>query len=253
MNRREFLLSTVATAVVLGPRAVAAQASRFRAGVAAVDITPEQGIFIHGVLMRGEKSTGAHGRLFARSLALDDGKTRLVLTICDVRMIGRRICDEAKKLVTQRTGIPPANLLVAATHTHAAPTPVDLFNDEPYLKWQQQVIDGVAASMTQAVSDLAPARIGRASVRKPDYVFNRRWKLKDPSKMPADPYGETTDGVLTNPGKRGGELLEPAGPVDDELTVLSIQHADGRPLGLLANYSTHYVGNYAEQLVSSDY
>jgi hypothetical protein len=218
-----------------------------------VDITPEPGVAIHGVLMRGGRAAGARGRLFARSLALDDGTTKLVLTVCDVRMIGRRICDEAKKIVSQGTGIPAANLLVAATHTHGTPTPVDLFDDGPYVKWQQAVIDGAAASMTQAVANLAPARIGRTSVRKPDYVFNRRWKLKDPADMPPNPFGETTDGVLTNPASRRDKLLEPAGPVDDELTVLSLQHADGRPLGMLANYSTHYVGGYAEQLVSSDY
>jgi hypothetical protein len=187
-------------------------------------------------------------------MAFDDGTTRVLLTICDVRMIGRPVCDEAKKLVTQRTGVPASHLLVAATHTHGTPTPVDIFDDPRYVSWRKTVVQGIAASMTQAVSNLAPARLGHASTRKPGYLFNRRWKLKPGFPMPANPFGETTDGVLTNPGARMRDsLLEPAGPVDDELSVLSVQHADGRPLGLLANYSTHYVGGYADQLVSSDY
>jgi len=35
--------------------------------------------------------------------------------------------------------------------------------------------------------------------------------------------------------------------------VVSIQHADGRPLAVLANYSVHYCGGYARGLVSADY
>lgn len=251
-NRRSIL--ALAAAAVIAPRIWARDAPTFRAGVAATDITPDPGIFIHGVLMRGKKSTGAHDRLHARSLALDDGSTILVLTICDVRMIGRRVCDEAKKIVTKKTGIPSANLLIAATHTHGTPTPVDLFTDEPYVRWEQQVIEKVAESMCSAVSKLAPAKLGYASLHKPNYTFCRRWKLKDSKDMPANPYGDKTDGVLTNPGyARQDKLLEPAGPVDDQVTILSLRHTDGRPLGLLANYSTHYVGDYTDGLVSSDY
>ena len=252
VSRRAFVVALLMGAAALSAAPAGEAKPALRAGAAAVDITPEPGINIHGVIMRGSRMEGAHDRLHARSLALDDGTTRLVLTICDVRMIGRRVCDEAKQLVSQRTGIPASHLLIAATHTHATPTPVDLFDDEPYTRWQQVVIERVAESMTQAVNNLAPARLGRASMRKPDYTFNRRWKLRDDS-MPPNPFGEKTDGVLTNPGGRRDKLLEPAGPVDDELSVLSVQHADGRPLALLANYSTHYVGGYAGALVSSDY
>ena len=44
-----------------------------------------------------------------------------------------------------------------------------------------------------------------------------------------------------------------AGPVDPEVFVLSVQHDDGRPLALLANYGTHYVGGTRSRHVSADY
>jgi hypothetical protein len=230
-------------------------APALKAGAAAVDITPAPGLGIDGVLMRSGPAKGAHDRLNARSLALSDGTTTLVLTICDVRMIARRLCDEAKRRVSQQTGIPEAHLLVAATHSHAAPTPIDLFDEEPYKQWEQAVIDGIAQSMTRAVKNLTAAKIGRASTRKPEYAFCRRWLLKPGAEMPANPWGGRNDKVLTNPGgKNRVKVLEPAGPVDDELTVLSVRRAsDDAPLALLANYSTHYVGGYAGQLISSDY
>jgi hypothetical protein len=45
----------------------------------------------------------------------------------------------------------------------------------------------------------------------------------------------------------------PAGPTDPEIFVVSIQHADGRPLALLANYSLHYVGDVGPGHISADY
>jgi hypothetical protein len=254
LSRRAFVAASLAGAARLAWSAPRQDGRTFQAGAAAIDITPEPGVKVDGVFMQSGPGTGAHDRLHARSLALDDGKTRLVLTICDVRMIGRRICDEAKRLVSQRTNIPASNLLIAATHTHATPTPIDLFDDEPYLRWQQAVIEGIAASMGQAVSNLAPAKLGRGSTRKPEYCFNRRWTLREDASMPPNPFGDKTDKVLTNPGSRRDKLLEPAGPVDDELSVISVRHADDdRPMALLANYSTHYVGGYAGSVVSSDY
>ena len=58
--------------------------------------------------------------------------------------------------------------------------------------------------------------------------------------------------VVTNPGA-AVEVLEPAGTVDPELSVLSVQHADGRHLAVLANYGLHYVGGYAGGSISADY
>jgi hypothetical protein len=41
--------------------------------------------------------------------------------------------------------------------------------------------------------------------------------------------------------------------VDPEFLILSIQHADGRPLAILGNFGVHYCGGYAGGLVSADY
>ena len=32
--------------------------------------------------------------------------------------------------------------------------------------------------------------------------------------------------------------------MDPEIFVLAVQHADGRPLAVLANYGLHYIGGY---------
>ena len=74
----------------------------------------------------------------------------------------------------------------------------------------------------------------------PQHVFNRRWKMK-PGTIPPNPFGGT-DQVKMNPAAGSPDLVEPAGPTDPDLTVISVRALDGRPIALLANYSLHYVG-----------
>ena len=44
----------------------------------------------------------------------------------------------------------------------------------------------------------------------------------------------------------------PAGPTDPEITLLSVQTPEGKPVALLANYSLHYVGGLPPLLGSGD-
>ena len=56
-----------------------------------------------------------------------------------------------------------------------------------------------------------------------------------------------------NPPAGSSDLIRPAGPVDPEFFVVSVRHADGRPLALLANYGLHYVGGVPRGSMSADY
>jgi hypothetical protein len=74
-----------------------------------------------------------------------------------------------------------------------------------------------------------------------------------PGTIAANPLGGTNDLVKMNPPIESPDLVEPAGPTDPEISVLSIQSADGKPLALLANYSLHYVGTGSDNEISADY
>src|SRR5690606_15948857 len=66
-----------------------------------------------------------------------------------------------------------------------------------------------------------------------------------------NPFGGTNDRIMMNPKR--ADVDRPAGPVDPEVFVLAVQHADGRPMALLANYGLHYVGGIPGGTVSADY
>ncbi len=74
-----------------------------------------------------------------------------------------------------------------------------------------------------------------------------------PGSIPVNPFGDPNDQVKMNPPRGSDTLVEPAGPVDPEISILALQHLDGVPLALLANYSLHYVGGAGPNETSADY
>jgi hypothetical protein len=246
------LASFVTVALVAaGPRpAEAVQAKGLRAGGFAMDITPTKyPISVNGG-MQDRMAKGAHDRLHARCLVLDDGKCMIAFAVCDSCMIPRDIIDEAKRLAQKATGIAAERMLIAATHTHTAPTVAGVFQSDPDADYAKFLAERIAQGIARAHANLAPAKVGWGVGKEPNQVFNRRWKMK-PGMILTDPFGATADTVKMNPGYQVPGLAEAAGPTDPEVSILSVQAADGRPLALLANYSLHYVGGV--QPLSADY
>lgn len=223
----------------------------FRAGAAVRKITPELGVDLEGYFMKLGPVTGVHDELYVRALVLDDGAQRAAIAVCDMCVIPGDVFDRAKEIVHQETGLPADRMLMSSTHTHAAPR-VGVARGEKDLEYAEFLARQIAEAVRAATDNLAPAKVGWGSGQKPEYTFNRRWWMK-PGTIPPTPFGKTDDQVQFNPPRGSKNLVKPAGPVDPEVSVLSVQHADGRPLALLANYSIHYVGGYVKGHISADY
>jgi hypothetical protein len=228
-----------------------AQAKAFRAGAYAQDITPTKfPISVNGG-MTDRLATKAHDRLHARCLVLDDGTTKIAFAVCDSCMIPREVTESARKQAAKLGGIPAANILISATHTHTAPTASGVFQSEPDEAYQKYLAEQIAAGIKKGHDRLAPAKIGWGVGSDPTQVFNRRWKVKPGSALLADPFGKMTDKVKMNPGFLHPDLIEPAGPIDPDISFVSVQTDKGKPIALLANYSLHYVGGVPA--LSADY
>jgi neutral ceramidase len=223
----------------------------FRAGAATSNITPELGSSMNGGF-QDRQAVFVHDELHARCLALDDGKTKLVLVVADSCVIGRGIFDEAKKMVNEATGLPMENMMMSVTHSHSCGTAQAVGQSEPNPMYQRFLARRIADGVRCALDNLAPAKIAWGKVDVPQHVFNRRWKMK-PGGIPPTPHGVTTDQVKTNPGVNNPNLLEPAGPTDPEVCFISVQSTEGKPIALYANYSLHYVGGTGPGHLSADY
>jgi neutral ceramidase len=220
-----------------------------RAGAATSNITPHLGVLLNGG-MSDRTATHIHDELHARCLVLDDGQTRLAIVVCDSCMLPRTVLDKAKHLAHSHTGIPLDRMLISATHTHTAPTSVGVFQSEPEVEYTEFLSQRISDGIRRAVNNLQPAKVGWGTASEPSQVFNRRWKMRDGVKM-VDPFGRV-DHVRMNPPVASPDLVEPAGPTDPEIGILSLRDEQDRPLALLANYSLHYVGGVPNGHVSAD-
>jgi hypothetical protein len=223
---------------------------RLLAGAAASNISPPLGVSLNGG-MQDRAATHIHDELHARAVVLKSGSTQAAIVVCDSCMLPRTILDRAKQLAHTHTGIPLDHILISATHSHTAPTAAGVFQSEPDAAYIEFLITRISDVIRRAAHNLAPARIGWGSGELASQVFNRRWRMRDSVSL-IDPFGRP-ERVKMNPPVASPELLEPAGPTDPQIGVLSIQRPDGSPLAVLANYSLHYVGGAGAGDVSADY
>lgn len=224
----------MATAVEPGP---------LQAGCHAIDISPRALPAIRNGGFLEARSDRVDDPLHARCLVLSDGQQKLAIAIVDSCMLPRDVCDAIKARVVEKCGLAADRILIAATHTHSAPSAMDYClgtrQDKPYVDY---LIPRVAEGIVSAHARLQPARAGWTTIDAPDHTHSRRW-LHRPEMYPADPFGQHTVRAMMHPGYLNPNYLAPSGPVDTKLTLLSIQTQDGRPLCVLANYSMHYFGH----------
>jgi len=236
-----------------------AAAGGFQAGAAAVDITPrnappEAPSIVAGGFLEG-RADRVHDPLLVRAIVIDDGgaegqpPARLALVVVDTCMMPQQLLDEAKALAAERTGIPVERIMVSATHTHSAPAAMGCLGTRVDAPYAARLPAAIAAAVAQANERLAPARIGWGKVDDWHHTHNRRW-VRRPETRVVDPFGNPTGLANMHPGHLSKEIIGPSGPVDPQLSVISIQDAAEKPLALFANYSQHYFGSPA---VSSDY
>lgn len=246
MTLVRLVFSTLSLAFAVAPLRAA-----FRAGAFAQDISPT--VFpapVNGS-MKGNFAKAVNDPMHARVLALHDGRRALVFCVIDACMVPREVIVEAKRLVQAEAGVRPQDILISATHTHSAAALTPVFQSDEDPAYVRAVPALIAKGILQALRNLEPAEIGWAFGSDPTQVFNRRWWVKAGADY-ENPFGSRADRAWMNPGQANPKASVPMGPVDPDVAVLAVRAAaDKRPLGLLANYSLHYVGG--NPAISADY
>ncbi|MEM7236034.1 MAG: LamG-like jellyroll fold domain-containing protein, partial [Planctomycetota bacterium] len=92
-----------------------------------------------------------------------------------------------------------------------------------------------------AIARLEPAELGVSVVDAEGLTNCRRW-IRRPDRIGVDPFGAKTVRAMMHPGYQNADYVGPAGPVDTELSLLSVRRPDGRPIAVLGNFSMHYFG-----------
>lgn len=222
-----------------------------QAGAAAVDITPRQWpVRVNGQFLESS-ADHAVDPLYARCLVLQSGSAKVAVVVVDSCMIPREVCDEAKRLATDRCGMAGDRILIAATHNHSSPGVMDFClgsrSDPAYTAYLPVKI---AEAIEQAIAKMEPAEWGTCVVETQGFTANRRWITRCDTRL-SDPFGDASVHANMHPGFDNPQFTGPSGPIDPALTLLSVRSRSGRPLALLANFSMHYFGGHPG--LSADY
>ncbi|MCE5309753.1 MAG: hypothetical protein LLG20_19135 [Acidobacteriales bacterium] len=192
--------------VMLWPSTVVA--GPLMAGVARVEIT--------------DRSAGpVNDPSYAKALVLKDGATSAVIITVDavaigeLGRIGNSYLANVRAQLHKDLGIPPANVLVNASHCHSV-----VRADADRLTVQ---------TAKEAASKLQPVKAGAGRGREDRIMENRRLRMRDGSEMDVrHAYSMPTD-----------EDVAGIGPVDPEIGLLRLDGLDGRPLAVVYNFAVH--------------
>lgn len=215
--------------------ALAAEPPALRAGAARIDITPakDAALPMAGYRARTEGHKGILDHIYTRALVLDNGSSAAAVIAVDVLAFSHTLAARITERVSKASGIPQDHILLAAVHTHAAPTTREQEGNPPALReYQARLEDAIVEAVKKAQAGMKPARLG-AGAGKAYININRRAMMAD---------GTWYLG------------LNPEGPSDKTVAVVKVETAEGKPIALLINYAAHGTAmSQQNYLISGDF
>jgi neutral ceramidase len=217
----------------------------WKAGAASVVVTPEKNLFMAGYASRKTPAVGKVQDLFVKALALEDEQGgRLVIVTMDLIGVPQSMRREVAARAEKEYKLPPAALLMNASHTHSGPSLRGSPTSEEDLKnpkikdaheYTQALKEKIVGVIGQSLASLQPARLTWNKARC-GFAMNRR---RDYSLAPTDP--------------NANKAPNPSGPVDHDVPALRVESPDGEVRAILFGYACHntclgffnYCGDYA--------
>jgi hypothetical protein len=210
--------------------------TRLVAGVARHCTNPPPNI-AHGGwgAQKHEQAEGINMDLWVTALALSDQTTTALILDLDIQILTNQRADQIRSAVSQATGIPTQNIRASATHTHSGPVPYKSWIEKGYEMvdpWFANVARWSAEAAVEAIANLQPVRL-RASRGQCNININRR--------------------AITATGERFLGI-NPDGPCDHEVLVVSFKSLNDKSLAVLVNYACHpTIMGPPNRLITPDY
>jgi len=218
-----------------------------KVGFCQLDITPPLGSESPGFF---EKRVfwDVHDPLHVKAAVFEEAASRVALVGVDSLSIKASTVRKAREMAERMSGIPAGSILVAASHDHqGGPTVEWAGNREMVLRASEDkdlmrrlldtapaadpsyiefVAERIASAVTLADRRKVEALCAVGVGREESVSFNRRFKMKNGRQM-------------THPGKGSPDIVEPAGPIDPDVGVLSAWSTEGKFLGCVVNFACH--------------
>jgi len=210
------------------------------AGAAEIDITPPIGLRMAGYFDE-RFATGVHDPLQAKALIFRQGHTEIAMVFCDLVGISLNVTTNARARASQKTGIPIANIMICATHSHTGPLFDDVredyfhnaavakFGKDPHepIHYPTLLTEKLVAVIGEAHSKLRSAQLEVGIATQENLTFNRRYWMKNGK-------------VAFNPGQLNTNIVRAAGPTDTDVGILFAREPEAKhPFAGLTVFAMH--------------
>ena len=212
-------MKTLVTALLLALGLTAAE-PQWKAGLAKVDITPRESIWMAGYGARTKPSEGVLQKIYLKALALQDSTGAVsVLVTSDLLGFDAAISSAISSGVQKQFGIARDRLLLNSSHTHSGPVTgavlrpayaMERPHEEVVTRYTAWLIERTVAAIGESIRNLAPAALS---------------------------FEQGFAGFAVN-RRRVGNRQYP-GPVDHDVPVLAVRGADNALRAAVFGYSCH--------------
>ncbi len=207
--------------------------AQLRAGAAAVRITPDQPTPLAGYYNL-RLATNTHDELHAKAIVIEQGGTKAALVVCDLLSLPRPVIERTREIIARTTGVPAANVMISATHTHTGPlldskssrNITDSSSSAVVSEYTAQLPAMIAESVRRAEARLETARVSVGHEHEEHLAFNRRFHMRDGT-------------VGWNPGKLNTNIVRVAGPIDPDVAVVLFESPRRAPIASYVNFAMH--------------
>jgi neutral ceramidase len=225
-------------------------AGNFECGAAQVDITPPLGTVINGDF-RAHYANYIHDPLHAKAIVLRNKVLTLAIVVVDICVMPKAYVDQIRQEIAAKLELNFKHILISSTHTHAAGSVAEAYLSAIDSGYARRLPGMILATVTQAINNLQPAKVGFGQVDVPEHVRSRRYFMD--GYTPISPVTGKQEAVKTNPFGVEQFIKGPSTPTDPGVGFMAIQNLKGEWMALLANYSLHYVGDWENGTISADY
>ncbi len=204
-----------------------------QAGVASIDITPKEPIWLGGFAARTKPSQGIRQHIFAKALALrDESGATAVLVTADLLGFTGELTSAVAVRAERKFQIPRRMLIFNSSHTHSAPVignalapayPLTEADRKVIQRYRVALEDQIVQLIGSAIGDLSPAQLS---------------------------FAQGLAGVAVNRRRAGNP--EYPDVIDPDVPVLTVRGENGALRAVVFGYACHNT-TLDDYLVSGDW
>lgn len=200
---------------------------------------PDTVMPLGGVGLAGREYTGVIDDLYITCVALTDEAGQTVLLYTQDTLKSEAYVTPMRQAISEATGVPYDHIMVASTHTHAAPA---IYYDkiEGVFAYRDKVTAAAITAAKTALADQSAAAVYCGTFDGKGLAFCRHYVMPDGT-------------VKKTPGKKKCPVAH-ADPPDDKGQLVRLER-EGKSDILLVGFNVHptFHGQYQQKMISADF